>query len=117
MELIEIMQLQGVFASIKVGAAVQNASVNKAIGNQQLPTTLHVLLFCRMQTYQQASRGVEASLAVKCDQGMQTEIHPVESHIDKKYEWNEWELRRKALKLVSADWVILAPCLIFISLL
>lgn len=31
----------------------------------------------------------------------QTDIHPVETNIHKSYEWNEWELRRKALKLVS----------------
>lgn len=33
--------------------------------------------------------------------GIQTDTHPVETHIDKSYEWNEWELRRKAIKLVS----------------
>ncbi len=32
--------------------------------------------------------------AVQCD------THFVESFIDKQYEWNEWELRRKALMLV-----------------
>ena len=37
----------------------------------------------------------------KCDMGMQTEVHPIESNIVKSYEWNEWELRRKAIKLVS----------------
>ncbi|XP_072306069.1 cilia- and flagella-associated protein 206 [Eucyclogobius newberryi] len=33
--------------------------------------------------------------------GTQTVTHPVESHIDKTYQWNEWELRRKALKLAD----------------
>ncbi|KAK7907524.1 hypothetical protein WMY93_016136 [Mugilogobius chulae] len=33
--------------------------------------------------------------------GTQTDTHPVESYIDKAYEWNEWALRRKALKLVD----------------
>ena len=37
----------------------------------------------------------------KCDMGVQTEVHPIESNIVKSYEWNEWELRRKAIKLVS----------------
>ena len=50
--------------------------------------------------YEQAQRGLDATLAVKSDSGMQTELHPVESNVDKQYEWNEWELRRKALKLV-----------------
>ncbi|TPP62971.1 Cilia-and flagella-associated protein [Fasciola gigantica] len=32
---------------------------------------------------------------------MQTEVHPIESYIDSNYEWNEWELRKKALKLAN----------------
>ena len=39
----------------------------------------------------------------KCDSGTQTDTHFMESNIVKSYEWNEWELRRKALKLVSED--------------
>jgi len=37
----------------------------------------------------------------KCDSGTQTDTHFMDSNIVKSYEWNEWELRRKALKLVS----------------
>ncbi|KAM9314898.1 cilia- and flagella-associated protein 206 [Pholidichthys leucotaenia] len=37
----------------------------------------------------------------KCESGTQTDIHPVETNIVKLYEWNEWELRRKALKLAD----------------
>ncbi|XP_008275457.1 cilia- and flagella-associated protein 206 [Stegastes partitus] len=37
----------------------------------------------------------------KCESGTQTDIHPVETNIVKSYEWNEWELRRKALKLAD----------------
>ncbi|XP_033632882.1 cilia- and flagella-associated protein 206-like [Asterias rubens] len=37
----------------------------------------------------------------KCDMGVQTEVHPIESNIVKSYEWNEWELRRKAIKLTN----------------
>ena len=33
--------------------------------------------------------------------GCQTELHPIVKHIDRKYEWNEWEHRRKALTLVN----------------
>ena len=39
----------------------------------------------------------------KCDSGTQTDTHFMESNIVKSYEWNEWELRRKALKLVSYE--------------
>lgn len=32
--------------------------------------------------------------------GTQTDTHILEYNIVKSYEWNEWELRRKALKMV-----------------
>ena len=35
------------------------------------------------------------------DGGCQTELHPIAKHIDHKYEWNEWEHRRKALGMVN----------------
>ena len=37
----------------------------------------------------------------KYDSGTQTDTHILESNIVKSYEWNEWELRRKAIKLVN----------------
>ena len=37
----------------------------------------------------------------KRDNGIQTELHPVETNIIKDYDWNEWELRRKAIKLTN----------------
>ncbi|XP_063758825.1 cilia- and flagella-associated protein 206 isoform X2 [Eleginops maclovinus] len=37
----------------------------------------------------------------KCESGTQTDLHPVEKNMDKAYEWNEWELRRKAIKLAD----------------
>ena len=37
----------------------------------------------------------------KCDTGTQTDTHFVESNIVRSYEWNEWELRHKATKLVT----------------
>ncbi|XP_052772364.1 cilia- and flagella-associated protein 206-like isoform X1 [Mya arenaria] len=37
----------------------------------------------------------------KCDSGTQTDTHILESNIVKSYEWNEWELRRKAIKLAN----------------
>ena len=38
----------------------------------------------------------------KSDVGTQTDTHLMESNIVKSYDWNEWELRRKAIKLVSS---------------
>ncbi|XP_065071282.1 cilia- and flagella-associated protein 206-like [Rhopilema esculentum] len=37
----------------------------------------------------------------KADCGTQTDTHFMESNIVKTYEWNEWELRRKAIKLAN----------------
>ncbi|XP_078717422.1 cilia- and flagella-associated protein 206 [Lampetra fluviatilis] len=37
----------------------------------------------------------------KCDSGTQTDTHILESSIVRSYEWNEWELRRKAIKLAN----------------
>ncbi|XP_070540608.1 cilia- and flagella-associated protein 206-like [Ptychodera flava] len=37
----------------------------------------------------------------KCDMGVQTDTHILEPNIVKSYEWNEWELRRKAIKLTN----------------
>lgn len=45
-------------------------------------------------------RMIEAPVT-KCDSGTQTDTHFMESNIVKSYEWNEWELRRKALKLAN----------------
>lgn len=38
----------------------------------------------------------------RLDAEAQTDTHLQESNIVKSYEWNEWELRRQALKLVCA---------------
>ncbi len=37
------------------------------------------------------------------DVGMQTLLHPIPHFKDPQYDWNEWELRRKALRLVSSN--------------
>ncbi|CAI5769801.1 Cilia- and flagella-associated protein 206 [Podarcis lilfordi] len=37
----------------------------------------------------------------KCDTSTQTDIHILPPNIVKNYEWNEWELRRKAIKLAN----------------
>ena len=37
---------------------------------------------------------------IKSDMETQTDTHILEYNIVKSYEWNEWELRRKALKMV-----------------
>lgn len=37
---------------------------------------------------------------LKRDSGTQTDTHILPPTIVRSYEWNEWELRRKAIKLV-----------------
>ncbi|KAL0967306.1 hypothetical protein UPYG_G00250550 [Umbra pygmaea] len=37
----------------------------------------------------------------KCDSSTQTDTHLLETNIVTSYEWNEWELRRKAIKLAN----------------
>ncbi|NXM62665.1 CF206 protein, partial [Illadopsis cleaveri] len=37
----------------------------------------------------------------KCDNGTQTDTHILPPTIVRSYEWNEWELRRKAIKLAN----------------
>lgn len=49
----------------------------------------------------------------KCDSASQTDTHILEPNIVKTYAWNEWELRRKAIKLVRIiSWFIFyrLPC-------
>ena len=38
---------------------------------------------------------------VSCDSESQTVVHPVDEHIDRDYEWNEWALRKKALDIAN----------------
>ena len=60
-------------------------------------TSSNVMIFTQGR---EPGRMIEAPVT-KCDSGTQTDTHFMESNIVKSYEWNEWELRRKALKLVS----------------
>ncbi|XP_034384136.1 cilia- and flagella-associated protein 206 [Cyclopterus lumpus] len=42
-----------------------------------------------------------AKSVTKCESGTQTDVHPVETNVARSYDWNEWELRRKAIKLAD----------------
>ena len=50
----------------------------------------------------------------KADAGCQTDTHILEANLVKDYEWNEWELRRKAIKLVSRN-SLQFVCVIFVG--
>ena len=45
--------------------------------------------------------GGQKDTVVMSNCSMQTDLHPMESNIDKNYEWNEWALRKKAIHLAN----------------
>nr|CAB3230173.1 UPF0704 protein C6orf165 homolog [Phallusia mammillata] len=58
--------------------------------------------FAAISPYSQGEGGKLIEKPVtKSDSGTQTDTHILEENIVKDYEWNEWELRRKALKLAN----------------
>lgn len=40
-------------------------------------------------------------IIVKVDADVQTVLHPIEFNIDHTYDWNIWNIRKKAFNLVS----------------
>ena len=60
-----------------------------------------IRIICLISQGSGDSTGMIKAPVTKCDSGTQTDTHFMESHIVKSYEWNEWELRRKAIKLVQ----------------
>jgi hypothetical protein len=56
--------------------------------------------FTNVATYGDLTQ-VSSKPQMKADFGTQTDTHFHEKNIVKNYEWNEWELRRKALKLAN----------------
>ncbi|XP_039266098.1 cilia- and flagella-associated protein 206-like [Styela clava] len=59
--------------------------------------------FASITPYPQAGEGGKMfeKPVTKSDSGTQTDTHILEHNIVKDYEWNEWELRRKAIKLAN----------------
>ncbi|KAM4694957.1 cilia- and flagella-associated protein 206 [Discoglossus pictus] len=59
--------------------------------------------FASITPYSQAQAAEKLLMKpiTKCNSSTQTDTHIVETNIVKSYEWNEWELRRKALKLTN----------------
>lgn len=61
---------------------------------------------CLVLSQMQPGESLLVKPITKCESGTQTDIHPLETNIVKSYEWNEWELRRKAIHLVRVHWCI-----------
>uniref|UniRef100_K7G003 Cilia- and flagella-associated protein 206 n=2 Tax=Pelodiscus sinensis TaxID=13735 RepID=K7G003_PELSI len=59
--------------------------------------------FESLAPYSQVGSGDKHSMKpiTKCDSSTQTDTHILPPTIVKSYEWNEWELRRKAIKLAN----------------
>lgn len=78
----------------------------EAIGNnaKMFPELIQLLdlhnQFSNVASYTDLSQNASKP-QMKADFGTQTDTHFHERNIVKNYEWNEWELRRKALKLAN----------------
>ncbi|XP_047244887.1 cilia- and flagella-associated protein 206 isoform X2 [Girardinichthys multiradiatus] len=63
---------------------------------------LHQQLSCEHPSSEtEPGQGLWPMPITKQEIGIQTDTHPIDTYIDKSYEWNEWELRRKAIKLAN----------------
>ncbi|XP_061756394.1 cilia- and flagella-associated protein 206 isoform X1 [Nerophis ophidion] len=63
------------------------------------PELIKLLQLHQNPSYKKQGEAVLTNL--KCEDFTQTDVHPMETNIVKSYEWNEWELRRKAIKLAD----------------
>ncbi|KAM8952713.1 cilia- and flagella-associated protein 206 [Pelodytes ibericus] len=59
--------------------------------------------FSSITPYSQAQAAEQLLMKpiTKCNSSTQTDTHLLQTNIVKSYEWNEWELRRKAIKLTN----------------
>ncbi|XP_069694872.1 cilia- and flagella-associated protein 206 [Periplaneta americana] len=62
-------------------------------------------LISLLQLQEQVSAGelpvMKPEPVIKRDSAIQTELHPIPSYIDPTYRWNEWDLKREAIKLAN----------------
>uniref|UniRef100_A0A3P8RM27 Cilia- and flagella-associated protein 206 n=1 Tax=Amphiprion percula TaxID=161767 RepID=A0A3P8RM27_AMPPE len=73
----------------------------KAKCSPELIQLLKLHQFSCVSPYSEVRESLLVKPFTKCESGTQTDLHPMETNIVKSYEWNEWELRRKALQLVD----------------
>ncbi|KAI4802456.1 hypothetical protein KUCAC02_020292 [Chaenocephalus aceratus] len=77
------------------------SSKEAALAFASTPPTPPTVLLRQSYSELQPGESLLVKPITKCESGTQTDIHPLETNIDKSYEWNEWELRRKAIKLAD----------------
>jgi len=77
--------------------------INKVSDRARLSTELINLVQLQRQFQSLANQNndIKRQPRLQADAGTQTDTHIKQSYIDKEYEWNEWEMRRKALKLAN----------------
>merc|ERR1712064_33360 len=71
----------------------------------RFPELIHLLRihddFPRSSLHGIVAQTVGSAAVMKADIGTDTPLHFVETNIDKKYEWNEWRLRKEALHMAD----------------
>mmetsp|Transcript_9817 Transcript_9817/g.19340 ORF Transcript_9817/g.19340 Transcript_9817/m.19340 type:complete len:631 (+) Transcript_9817:1239-3131(+) len=87
--------------------AIIDSAILKA---RERPELIHLLRLgddfpsCSLTHVLQGREGnplFSVTAALMVDEGINTPVHFVESYIDRKYHWNEWELRRRALQMAD----------------
>lgn len=71
------------------------------LGARRSPELINLLSMHHYVTTAGADSSLIQAPVTKRDSGTQTDTHFMESNIVKSYEWNEWELRRKAIRLTN----------------
>lgn len=77
-------------------------------------SNVHLILFFDIYNIIKLTKSCQVDVDVHADEGdarsdgatstereIQTELHPIPFHKDESYVWNLWDLRRKAIELVS----------------
>ncbi|XP_041849409.1 cilia- and flagella-associated protein 206 isoform X2 [Melanotaenia boesemani] len=91
-------------AALEFAACPDDFIAEVAEKTKHFPELLQLLQLSQQFSCVSANAEEESLLVksiIKCEIGTQTVLHPTESNIDKSYEWNNWELRRQALKLAD----------------
>ncbi|XP_029705204.1 cilia- and flagella-associated protein 206-like isoform X1 [Takifugu rubripes] len=65
------------------------------------PELIHLLRLQQQLSYLEMWPEESSAPISKCESGTQTVLHPVATNIVRTYEWNAWELRKKAIRLAN----------------
>lgn len=109
-QLVQLMHLYQYFPTVEALERVQDAIETKVhhlysntLSHFFITLSLSLLLY-RFPNWKARSfnrQRLLRKLPMVSEASCQVDTHIVDGHIDVKYEWNEWELRRQALMLVK----------------